>query len=436
MKSPWAYKSRKMKKDFKPLQKGDTVCILGGGPGGASCAIALKREAIKLGKEVRVVIFEQKKFAEERQYNQCIGVLSPPLETILKEKLNITLPQDFLVNKIKGYCLHSDHRNLDLKGDEDGETYGVKRAKFDAFMLEQAEEAGAVVVHNRVTGIEISDEDTLVYSDGENCRACVVVGAFGMDDGSIKIFEQATPYRQPDFLNTIITQLYPGDEFLRGLGSTIQAFLLSHKGLEFGAITPKEDHLSINIAGRHVTAEVMLEFLRSSPVQRFLPPHNRHEKPLHYFKGKFPIAPAENLFGDRYVTIGDAAGLIRPFKGKGINSACLTGIFAARSIMNFGVSKLAFENYIRDCAELTHDLPFGRVLRWMTNFSTRFNLMDFILRIAERDPVFMDCLFNCVSGHKLYKQIFRETISISLGLRFLQEGYNHFILRKALKADY
>ncbi|MCH8209142.1 MAG: hypothetical protein IIA62_08870, partial [Nitrospinae bacterium] len=76
-------------KAMMTLENGDTVCVLGGGPGGASCAIALKREAQKLNKEVRVVIFEQKSFRGHRQYNQCIGVLSPPLETILKEELGM-----------------------------------------------------------------------------------------------------------------------------------------------------------------------------------------------------------------------------------------------------------------------------------------------------------------------------------------------------------
>ena len=38
---------------------------------------------------------------------------------------------------------------------------------------------------------------------------------------------------------------------------------------------------------------------------------------LDYHRGCFPVKPAKHLFGDRYVTIGDAAGLIRPFKGKG-----------------------------------------------------------------------------------------------------------------------
>ena len=333
-----------MSEDSKPIKEGDTICIVGGGPGGAGCAIALLKESRALNKPVNVVVFEHKKFSEHRHYNQCIGVLSPPLENILKDELDLVIPDELILNEIDGYCLHSDRLSLNLEGVEKGRSLSVKRSRFDAFMLEEAEKAGAEVVHNRVTGIEVHPEEVMVYSEGDNYKGAVVVGAFGLDDGSCRVFEQGTIYRQPDFLNTVITRLFPGLEFIEGMESTIHAFLLSHPGLEFGAVTPKADHISINIAGRNVSSKVMLQFLRSEPVQRFLPPHQRMEKPLNYFKGKFPIAPARNLFGDRYVTIGDAAGLIRPFKGKGINSAINTGIFAARSIMRHGVSLADFKD--------------------------------------------------------------------------------------------
>lgn len=425
-----------MKRDLKPIRDGDSICIVGGGPGGASCAIALKRLAAKLGRAVRVVVLEHKKFEENRQFNQCIGVLSPPLERILDEHFGLALPADLVVKEIKGYRLHADRLSLDLAGKEHGRTYAVQRSKFDAFMLEQARKAGALVVHTRATGVEISGDEVLVYTEGENYRAAAVVGAFGMDDGTCKVFEEDTPYRQPDYLNTIIARLYPGEKFLNEIGPTIQAFLLSFKGLEFGAVTPKQDHLSVNIAGRRVSSAVMLEFLRSPAVQKFLPPHQRREEPLHYFKGKFPIAPAKNLYGDRYVMIGDAAGLIRPFKGKGINSACLTGLFAARCIMNAGVSRRAFrEFYMKDCRVFTDDLIYGRTVRLLANASSRLKFMDHLLRIAKDDPVFMDCLFNCVSAHKTYKEIFRETASLSLGFSFLREFFNWSVFRETLKID-
>ncbi|KMP12173.1 hypothetical protein UZ36_01755 [Candidatus Nitromaritima sp. SCGC AAA799-C22] len=422
--------------DGRKFNDGDTICVVGGGPGGSACAIKLKMEADKQGKSVNVVIMEHKKFAESRHYNQCIGVLSPPLESILRDELNLEIPRELIRKEIDGYCLHSDRLNLNLEGEEHGRTYAVDRNRFDDFMLDAAQQAGAVVLHNRATGIEINHEDVMIYSEGENCKASAVVGAFGLDDGTCRIFEHGTRYRQPDFLNTIITQLKPGEEFLAQLGSTIHAFLLSHKGFEFGAVTPKQDHMAINIAGRNVSSKVMLEFLRSGPVQRFLPPHKRREKPLNYFKGKFPISPARNLFGDRYVTIGDAAGLIRPFKGKGINSACITGIYAARSIVNHGVSRQAFaENFYRDCREMTGDVLYGRGVRIFTNLCARFKFMDHLLAVAAQDPVFMEAMFDSVSGHKPYKEILLNTISISLAVRMVWQGIHRLVLAPPAGAE-
>ncbi len=417
-----------MPDDFKKMANGDTVCIIGGGPGGSACAIALNQEAAQLGLNLDIVLIEQKKFTEHRQYNQCIGVLSPPLESILKEEFGINLPFDLIVREIKKYRLHSDHFSLDLEGEEHGKSWAVHRASFDAYMLEQAKNAGTRIIHNRVTGIEIFDDEVMIFTDGDNYRAKVAVAAFGLDDGSCRIFEQSTPYKAPDFLNTVITKLEPGEEFMKKMDSTIQAFLLSFPGLEFGAITPKKDHISINIAGRKVSSDVMLQFLRSEPVQRFLPPHKRREKPLNYFRGKFPIAPAMNYYGDRYVSIGDAAGLIRPFKGKGINSAILTGMFAARCIARQGVSKSAFETFYKwDCKVFTDDLPYGKGLRFLANAGNRFKFMDQVLKIASEDKIFMACMFNCVTAHKTYKEIIRETLSIPLGYKFLVAVCRHLL---------
>jgi flavin-dependent dehydrogenase len=413
------------------INDGDTVCVVGGGPGGAACAIGLLRESQQLGKKIDVVLLEHKKFSEHRHYNQCIGVLSPPFEDILKNELDLVMPSNLVLNEIEGYRLHSDLLSLDLVGEESGRSVSVRRSKFDAFMLEEAQKAGAIVVHNRVTGIEVNHDGILVYSEGENFKAAAVVGAFGLDDGTCSVFEQGTAYRQPDFLNTVITRLYPGEEFIQGMESTIHAFLLSHSGLEFGAITPKGDHLSINIAGRNVTSHVMMEFLRSAPVQRFLPPHQRREKPLNYFKGKFPIAPARNLFGDRYVMIGDAAGLMRPFKGKGINSAIITGMYAARSMMRYGISKSAFaENFYQDCSELTDDLPYGRVVRILTNLATKFKFMDHMIAVAAERTDFMQAMFSSVSGHDPYKKIIMETASLPLAFNFALRIVGHFLLHQ------
>ena len=96
------------------INDGDTVCIVGGGPGGSACAMALLSEARRVGRKIDVVLFEHKKFSEHRHYNQCIGVLSPPFEDILKNELGLVLPDHLVLNDMEGYRLHSDLLSLDL----------------------------------------------------------------------------------------------------------------------------------------------------------------------------------------------------------------------------------------------------------------------------------------------------------------------------------
>ena len=95
------------------INDGDTVCVVGGGPGGSACAMVLLKEAQQLGKKIKVVLLEHKKFSENRHYNQCIGVLSPPFEDILKNELDLVLPDNLVLNEIEGYRLHSDLLSLD-----------------------------------------------------------------------------------------------------------------------------------------------------------------------------------------------------------------------------------------------------------------------------------------------------------------------------------
>lgn len=69
------------------------------GPAKAACAIQLKREAQKGNKDIRAILFEGKAFSVH--YNQCIGVFSPPLLTLLKEELELALPAGLIKNGLE-----------------------------------------------------------------------------------------------------------------------------------------------------------------------------------------------------------------------------------------------------------------------------------------------------------------------------------------------
>lgn len=397
----------------------ETIVIIGCGPAGASCALKLRALTLSRAAGLRIIVYEGKPLERKSYFNQCLGVLSPPLEQIMEGELGVPFPWPIVQRKIEGYIIHSDRNAMTLAG-EHAPSYACRRVEFDNYLFHKVKEAGVEIIPARVTDLDFLPDGIMVYSESCNVRAHVVVGAFGLDDGMARLFERTTAYRAPAFLSSVVTKVHPGEEAMARFGNCIHAFLPSSLPLEFGAITPKGDHLSINVAGEKVDAPTMDRFLSLPEVRAALPEAYRSVLPeLTYFKGKFPTLPAKAPIGGRYVMIGDAAGLNRPFKGKGINSAVITGIRAAEAIASHGLCKEAFEHYLKGCCDLTDDIPYGRMLRAVANRFSKYGLLDGVLEAAKSEPALRQALFNIVSGQETYKKTWKETRNAGLLLRTL-----------------
>jgi 2-polyprenyl-6-methoxyphenol hydroxylase-like FAD-dependent oxidoreductase len=413
-----------------PLQNGGHVVIIGGGPGGAACAIALRRLAQSLDREIWVTVYEGKTFAGERHYNQCVGIASPPIRQILEDELGVPFPWHLVQRHISGYVLHGERRSLALTDTSEELSYALRRIMFDAYLLEQAQAVGTEIVHSRVTDVEIDDDGVIIYSDSDNRRADVLVGAFGLDSGTASALARATPYRSPRFLDTVVSKIYPPSDYPELAAAhagevpsgRIHAFMPATPHIEFAAISPKADYLTVNIAGARVTSAWMDYFLQG-PAHKVLPftDHDPLRNPHDFghfrgrfpnFKGRFPISVAKDFYGDRYVTIGDAAGLVRAFKGKGINSACLTGLWAARTIMTVGISANAFkQGYVPPCQEILCDIPYGHLVRYLVINASRLRQVDLALALGKKYPPLRQALFDAVSGSRPYRSIISELLS-------------------------
>jgi flavin-dependent dehydrogenase len=400
------------KSEIRNPKCAERVAIIGGGPGGTCAALALVRGAKAKGRRLEVILFEPKDFGAH--YNQCAGVLSPPIQRVLRQELDITVPAAILQRKIGGYTLYGEQEILDMPAQDGGEaTYAVRRVQFDRFLLDAAEKAGVEVERSRVYDIEFRPDSVMLYSDGGSMAADVVVGAFGLDRTMGEALARRTAYRMPPFLETVVTKIHPaGLEPIPGLlEDRIHAFLPRLPAIEFGALIPKGNHITIIIAGRRVTVSDMQAFLQLPQVVRLLPRDKAVES---YYKGAFPVGPARGPFGDRYVTIGDAAGLVRPFKGKGITSATLTGIRAASTILRLGVSEQAFRQYYAACADITQDLWYGRAIRHLARLVSKRLSLDPILQQARRDADLQRALYLCVSAQDTYRNIVRNSLRLRL----------------------
>ena len=400
-----------MSKSFQglgALDNGAHVVVIGGGPGGAGTALALQNQARQMGRRIHITLFEGKVFAGEHHFNQCVGVLSPPIDTILQDLLGVPFPRHLVQREIAGYYLHSDDRAILLESD-DPPAYAVRRVQFDNYMLDQVRAGGIEVVTGRVTDLEFHADRVIVYSEGGIKEVDVVVGAFGSDDGTAVVFERATDYRAPRFLSSIVTKIHPRPDLMDAFGNHIHAFLPSTPGIEFGAVTPKGNHLTINIAGGKVDAEMMDYFLRSAALRSVVAclEDAQSKRDLTFFKGRFPISQARGFYGDRYVIVGDAAGMVRPFKGKGVNSAMQTGAWAAQTLLTAGISARALREYHKACSDITRDLPYGKAMRVLAIDLSKWHLLDTVIALAEQDAHLRHMLFGAVSGHQMYREIVR-----------------------------
>ena len=396
---------------MNPLSDGQTAVIIGGGPGGTACGLALLNLAHSMGRKIKVVLYDGKAFVGETHYNHCAGVLSPPIEDILTQ-LDIPFPHHLVQRNINAYVLHGQQRQIRLT-DPGESSYALRRVQFDAYMLNQARAHGVEVREGRVTDLEFLPDRVNVYAESTNCEAAVIFGAFGLDPGFATILNQATggAYRPPRYLASLVTKLHPPPPHMDNFGNDIHAFLPRNPKIEFGAVTPKGNHLTINIAGSQIDSHHMDTFFNYPPLRQLISFANRNhpynpEKDFQYYRGRFPVSIARNFYGNRYVCLGDAAGLVRAFKGKGVNSACQTALWAAETAMTVGVSKHAFDTHYRHaCRHILSDLPYGQAVRRLAMVGSRLGMSDTLIAMAEQEPALRRALFDAISAHRSYRDI-------------------------------
>ena len=136
--------------------------------------------------------------------------------------MGIPFPWEIINKKINGYFVHTGRYSLKLAGEHEP-SYSCRRVEFDNYLFEKTKSIGVESFQTRVTELDFEEDGVMVYSESNNIKTDVVVGAFGLDDGMAKIFERSTSYRQPKFLSSIVTKIHPGENVGRGSDDTLFA---------------------------------------------------------------------------------------------------------------------------------------------------------------------------------------------------------------------
>ncbi|RMF94527.1 MAG: hypothetical protein D6734_07515 [Candidatus Schekmanbacteria bacterium] len=418
------------------LDKGGRVLIIGGGPAGASCAITLLKLAAEKKRDIKVTIFEGKDFSNH--FNQCMGILSPDAMRVLYSLVGVNMPQAIFRSRIEKYVLCTDEEEIDLIRREDNKPfYTVRRVEMDRYLLNYAKALGAEVIHSRVYGVEFPHtsftNEVRVYSESSFRKADVVVGAFGLDDAMLEVFEYATDgkYRRPaKVMKTFLTKIdVKHEEIDERFRNGIYAFLLSSlKNVEFGAVVPKYDYIVVNIAGRNITSKDMDMFLMDKSVRNIIPKVDYGN--LKYYSGTFPISYASGVYGDRYVIVGNATGWVKPFKSHGIDMALMTGVRAAEVIFNQGYSEDALSYYAHLCKDLVSDYYYGAMIRYLCTLGSNMRAIELFVRYSRDNRYFYDILYNTISGDKTYREIALNLLQMKLLKTMIPATLKSFFRRR------
>ncbi len=418
--------------DKLKLGDGSRVAVIGGAPAGSFFSYFLLQTAQRIGLDLQVDIYEPRDFSlpAPQGCNMCGGIVSESLVQSLMVE-GIEMPPNVVQRGIDSYVLHREEGsvriNTPLQEKRIAAVHrgnGPRGAKehewrsFDGYLLGLAADKGARVARERVDGVAWQDGKPQVKTRGGLSQTydLLAVG-IGVNSGALKIFEElGLGYKAPQTAKTYIRELYLGREMIeKHLGSSMHVFLLNMPRLEFAALIPKGDYVTLVLLGE-IDAALVETFLAAPAVSRCLPHDWREVKEFCHCSPKINIQSAIQPFADRLVFIGDA-GATRLYKD-GIGAAYRTAKAAALTAVFDGVSSEDFRRrYLPVCRGISTDNALGKLIFLVTRHIQRWpHDRRAVLRMVSKEQQgngqrrMSMVLWDIFTGSAPYKDILLRTL--------------------------
>jgi flavin-dependent dehydrogenase len=357
-----------------------TVAVLGGGPAGAFAAEQLARGGVK------TLLFDEKLAWEK----PCGGGLSykayrdyPFLATSATAKRLI--PETTLSTRSAGEVRMRLRHPLII----------YSRIELNGMLLQRAEQAGVAIEKTRVMGLEPTAAGWRVRTRSGPVEVDYCIVATGARN---PLRDFGTHYTAEDTMSTLGyyvsgSQAHIDIQFLANLEGYIWVF-------------PRCDHLSVGICGKGAPAKVLRDrlelFLRDRGI-----PFTGERFYSHVLPSLTQSSWAANrVAGDRWMAVGDAAGLVDPVTGEGLYYAIRSGDLASRVLLDdrTGVTDKA-ESYRSSLAsEFTDDLRCAsRMARrlYLGNFALG-SMPDRLIQMSRRSALLRDVVQDLFAGIQPY----------------------------------
>jgi CRP-like cAMP-binding protein/flavin-dependent dehydrogenase len=429
--------------DDLALEDGARVAVVGGGPAGSFFSYFLQQMAGRVRLGLTVHIYEPRDFAEPgpKGCNMCGGIVSESLVQHLAAE-GINIPASVIHRRINSYVMHLDiglvhianpvrlqriaavHRGGGPRG-----LTNPRSKSFDGFLLDLAKSCGAHHVPQRVDRIGFRDGRPWVHTQSGSCESYdLLVGAAGVNSSALKLFQTCgVPAKLPRTTKAYVCEFFLGQDLItRYLGDSMHVFLMNLPRLEFAALIPKSDYVTVCLLGHDLDPPLIERFLRSPQVKKQMPPHWEVPEQFCHCSPRIAIGSAVRPFADRVVLIGDCAAT-RLYKD-GIGAAYRTAKAAALTAVFHGVSARSFaQHYWPECRSINRDNAAGRMVFAATReIQKRSSLQMGIWRTASEEQVHRwhtrnvsTMLWNTFTGSAPYRDVLLRSLRPSFVARLI-----------------
>ena len=426
------------------LEDGSRVGVIGGGPAGSLSAFFLLRFAAQVDLAIEVDLYEPRDFSVPGSAgcNMCGGIVSEDLVQMLALE-GIDLPGSVVQRGIDAYELNTFVGRVRIdtpagqpriaavhRGGGPRDVAEVRWGGLDGHLLALASGLGANVIRDRVKTAFWDDDRPALGAGGSVERYDLVVGATGVNSSAWQLYEAlGVRSMRPKTTRAYITELRLGEEAIaQTFGSAMQLFLLDLPRLEFAAIIPKGDFVTVCLLGDDIDRELVETFLGHPLVRGCIPSGCEAKVGVCHCAPKLNMRAATGPFVDRIVLVGDC-GVTKLYKD-GIGAAYRTAKAAARTAIFSGVSADQFSrHYWPTYRRIARDNRYGGGLFAVVRLTRRVPwLLEAMLEVTAREQgrggarPMSGVLWDLFTGSAPYGDITRRALDPRLAAGIVREG--------------
>jgi flavin-dependent dehydrogenase len=386
----------------------------------------------------------------------CGGIISETLVQNLATE-GINLPPTIVQRAIDSYILHTEEGSVRIKTPSQEKRIGavhrgsgprdvkeIKWGSFDGYLQQISQKRGAQIIQSRIAKITTEDGYPIVHVRGsEPEKYDLLVVAAGVNAPLDRLLSEADiTYRSPETTKTHLREYYLGmDRIEQHLGSAMHVFLLDIPKLEFAALIPKGDYVSMAMLGEDIDSNLVSSFLETRVTKECFPVGVDTSKFSCTCSPRINVRGAESPYRDRMVFIGDC-GISRLYKD-GIGAAYKTAKSAASTAVLQGISKEDFEEYYQPiCDQIEQDNRLGKFVFNVTGIVQQISFTRrALLRMTAREQKSEDrerhmstVLWDMFTGSASYREILMRTLLPAFWLQFIADIVWALFSRKKISA--